>query len=299
MDMRTRSVGAALAASLSFLGAVPAQAAARVFVSAFGNDAGDCSNRNTPCRTFAAGITQVDAGGEVIVIDTGSYGGATITKSVKLNVPVGVVAFTASTITVAAGASDVVVLRGLTLKALTPGTGNGILYTGGAALHVENCVIDGWQEGINVSTNAAVEVFVLDTVVRNTSDEGLFVGPVGDTPRVSVDNSRFENSGDCSVLVSQGDVTVMRSVATGSTEGFCANAAGAILNVESSIASNNAADGFIVFNGGVMRAARCTATGNGIGFLNQASTFESLGDNLVRGNSFANTSGTITIVAGQ
>jgi hypothetical protein len=57
-------------------------------------------------------------------------------------------------------------------------------------------------------------------------------------------------------------------------------------------------DGFVVNAGAVMRAARCIATGNGTGFNNLASTFESLGDNLVRGNG-TNTSGTITVVAGQ
>jgi hypothetical protein len=299
--MRTRTLGVALAVSLPFLSAEPAQAAARVFVSVFGSDAGDCSNRSTPCRTFGAGITQVDAGGEVIVIDTGSYGGATISKSVKLNVPVGVVAFTASPMTVAAGADDVVVLRGLTIKALTPGTGNGILLTSGAAVHVENCVIDGWANGINVNTNAAVDVFVIDTIVRNASEQGLFVSPagLGFTPRVTVDNSRFEDSGT-GVLVSQGNVTVMRSVAAGGSFGFAALGVNAVLNVDSSIAANNV-DGFFVQNSAVMRVARCIVTGNAnTGFNNQPglSTFESLGNNLVRGNT-SNTFGTITVVAGQ
>jgi hypothetical protein len=298
--MKIGTVAAALAVSLSVLGAVPAHAAARVFVSVFGSDGGDCSNRSTPCRTFSAAITQVDAGGEVIVIDTGSYGGATITKSVKVNVPVGVVAFTASSMTVAAGASDVVVLRGLTIKALTPGTGTGIIYTSGAALHIENCVIDGWQQGINVNTNAAVQVFVLDTIVRNTSDNGLSVAPVGNTARLSVDNSRFESGGlGCGVLVlAGGAATTTRTFVTGNDSGFCAAGASASLNVEASIAANNATAGFTVNGGAVIRVARSTVTGNVIGFLNNGSTFESLGDNLVRGNG-TNVSGTITVVAGQ
>jgi hypothetical protein len=232
----------------------------------------------------------------VIVIDTGSYGGATITKSVKVNVPVGVVAFTAATMTVAAGASDVVVLRGLTIKALTPGTGTGISYASGAALYVENCVIDGWERGLSVTTSGATKVFLADTTIRNVSFLGLDVNPVTGAPDVSVDNARFENSANCAVIVFQGVANVLRSIATGSEFGFCA--VGGTVNVEGSMASGNNSDGFVVNNGGVLRATKCIATRNGVGFDNAGSTFESLGDNLVRGNG-TNVNGTITVVAGQ
>src|SRR5437016_1759335 len=88
---------------LVFGGVANAQAAARVFVSVNGTDAGDCSNVNSPCRTLDFAIAAVNAGGEVIVVATGSYGGATITKSVKIDAPTGVVAFSASPITINAG----------------------------------------------------------------------------------------------------------------------------------------------------------------------------------------------------
>jgi hypothetical protein len=220
------------------LAAVPAQAAARVFVSVFGSG-GDCSNRNTACRTFGAAITQVDPGGEVIAIDTGSYGGATITKSVKVNVPVGVVAFTASSFIVSAGASNVVVLRGLTMKALTPGTGRGVVFNSGAVLHVERRVLDSWEHGILVNTAAAARVFVLDTVVRNSIFDGLRVDPSGGTPLVSVSDSRFEDNVACGVDVVSGDATVKRTVASGNESGFCALTPTAVLNVEGSLAANN------------------------------------------------------------
>src|SRR6202171_5869295 len=96
---------------------------ARVFVSVNGSDGNVCSNVATPCRSFSGGIAQVDPGGEVIVLDTGSYGGVTITKAVTLNVPPGVVAFTAQPIVVNAGVTDAVTIRGLTSKALTPKIG--------------------------------------------------------------------------------------------------------------------------------------------------------------------------------
>src|SRR5205809_5401993 len=124
--------------SVVFLGAVTSAhaAIARVFVSVNGNDANACENISTPCRTFAAGIARVDPDGEVIVLETGSYGGTTITKGVRINVPSGVVAFAAQPFVINAPGA-VVVLRGLTLKALTFGAGTGITYLAGNALHIE------------------------------------------------------------------------------------------------------------------------------------------------------------------
>src|SRR2546423_1063573 len=129
--MKARFLVAAVAVSLVVLAGVSTAqaAAARVFVSVNGTDAGDCSNVNNPCRTLDFAIAAVNAGGEVIVVTTGSYAGANITKSVKIDVPTGVVAFSASPITINAAASDVVVIRGMTLKAVTAGTGNGIDFT--------------------------------------------------------------------------------------------------------------------------------------------------------------------------
>ena len=67
-------------------------APARVFVSVTGVDTNDCSNIATPCRTLNAAIAQAATDGEVIVIRSGSYAGATITKGIKLDAAAGVVA---------------------------------------------------------------------------------------------------------------------------------------------------------------------------------------------------------------
>src|SRR5207247_10801031 len=115
------------ASAVTLAAAVPTQAAiSRVFVSINGNDTNDCSNIQTPCRTLAGGINQVDADGEVIVIESGSYAGVTISKSVKINVPPGIVAFSGQGFGVDPGAGNRVVVRGLTLKSGNPGAGTGI-----------------------------------------------------------------------------------------------------------------------------------------------------------------------------
>jgi hypothetical protein len=298
MLVMKRARNVSLAVALVGLWAPGAHAAARVFASVNGNDANNCASVATPCRTLDAAVNQVDAEGEVIVLDTGSYAGATITKSVKINVPSGVVAFSASTVTVAAGASDVVVVRGLTIKALTPGTGNGIAFSGGASLYVENCVIDGWATGINFGS--AGQLYVKDTTVRNSSQSGLFATAASGTASASVDLSRFERNGGCGVRAGSGARIAARdSVASGNGNGFCADANGQV-SVLNSQASNNTTAGVAASGAGaVARVANSTVTNNGTGFSNAGgATFQSLGTSLVRGNT-ADTSGTITTVSGN
>ena len=92
-----------IAAATLCLGLSPAVVQAqvsRVFVSVNGNDANDCLQPATSCRTLNGGIAKVDPQGDVIVIDTGSFAGATVTKSVKIDVPSGAIAFSALSIVI-------------------------------------------------------------------------------------------------------------------------------------------------------------------------------------------------------
>jgi hypothetical protein len=96
-----------------------AHAQQRRFVSGTGSDANPCS-LPAPCRTFTAAIAAVAADGEVVVLDPAGYGPFTVTKGVTITVPpglyAGITAFSGDGVTVNAGPSDVVVLRGLTLR---------------------------------------------------------------------------------------------------------------------------------------------------------------------------------------
>jgi parallel beta-helix repeat protein len=284
-----------LAGAMAMGGVSSAQAAARVFVSVNGSDTNDCSIITTPCRTFAESVTQVDAGGEVIVIDTGSYGPTTITKSVKINVPAGVIAFLAGTMTVNAGPTDVVVLRGLTIKALTEGTGDGILFQTGAALYIERCVIDGFSNGIDVTNTATGnKVFVTDTTSRNNS-EGLFGAPTSPA-QITIARSRLQNNSDCGFWVRNGALVARDSEFTGNNGGICPQ--GTVnASIESSLIANNANCGSCSSSSGGSRFSRNIITGNAIGIA-AGGTAETLSNNLIRGN-VTNVSGTLTAVSGN
>src|SRR5205809_7107125 len=115
--------------------------AARVFLSGTGSDSGDCSNAATPCRSLQYAIDQAAPGAEVVVVSSGGYGGATITKSISVNAPTGVIAFVGRTITVNIASSDTVTLRGLSMNGAVFGDLYGINFTAGGTLNIENSVI--------------------------------------------------------------------------------------------------------------------------------------------------------------
>src|SRR5437773_4073384 len=145
---------------------------ARVFLSATGNDLNDCSDVTTPCRSLQGAINQCPVNGEVIVISSGGFGAATITKSLTVNAPAGIVAFNARTIGVNIGATDKVILRGLTMNGAVFGDSVGINFSGsaGGTLVVENSVIAGFETGINVGAGSLV---IQNCEFRNNSVHGL------------------------------------------------------------------------------------------------------------------------------
>src|ERR1700709_377402 len=125
--------------------AVPASASAqatRTWVGGTGDDANPCS-RTAQCKTFAGAISKTAAGGEISVLDPGEFGIITITKSMTLNTDgnlggIRVITSGTNAIIIAAGASDIVTIRGLAINGV--GTGNtGILYTSAGQVNVENC----------------------------------------------------------------------------------------------------------------------------------------------------------------
>jgi len=295
--MKNKLTALVLAAGLvqAVVQAPTARAAARVFVSVNGTDAGDCSNVLAPCRTLAFAVAAVDVGGEVIVIDTGSYGPTTITKSVKINVPSGVVAFLAGTMTVNASTTDIVVLRGLTIKALTPGSGTGVVLQQAGALHIENCVIDGFSLGIDITATNGPRLYVTDSVVRSNFEGLNDQHPSGTAPTMSLARSRFLDNSDCGVL-SSGSLVARDTDFSGNNGAVCALAGQA--NLENVNLTHNGCCGVLTFSGSTARVARSIVTGNGIGFDNLGGTIETLSNSLVRGNG-TNTSGAITPVTGN
>src|SRR5262249_21287900 len=125
--------------------------ATRTWVSGVGDDVNPCS-RTAPCKTFAGAISKTAAGGEINCLDPGGFGAVTITKAITIDcvhTVGGVLASLVNGIIVNAGGSDRIVLRGLDINGVGNGL-DGIRFLAGGSLHVEDSVIYGMQNGINI-----------------------------------------------------------------------------------------------------------------------------------------------------
>jgi hypothetical protein len=158
--------------------------APRTFVSGHGSDENPCS-LTAPCRSFAGAITKTSPGGEIAVLDTAGYGTVQINQSVNIvnedGVEAGISVTSGDGITINAGPSDVVNLRGLTLVGAT-GSGNGITFNSGVTLNIQNCVIRGFSgvggNGLNLVPTVSSDINVSNTIVSGNS-AGITLEPIG------------------------------------------------------------------------------------------------------------------------
>jgi hypothetical protein len=255
---RTRSIHwiVLLGVLLAGPSALHAQAT-RTWVSGVGDDVNPCS-RTAPCKTFAGAISKTAAQGQINVLDPGAFGGVTITKSITIDASghfAGVLATSGTSgVIINALSTDVVILRGLTIDGAGSG-GHGIRFLAGAALHVENCVINNFaQKGIDIEPSTGMFLYIKDTIVRNNTAGGVANGggillkPSGvGSIRAELDNVRSERNVYGLRTETNTETVVKNSVFAGNV-GVGINAISATngnvqINLENTVVSNNTLDG--------------------------------------------------------
>src|SRR5215813_7364755 len=259
---------------------------ARTFVSSFGNDANDCS-RAAPCRTLQRAHDQTLSIGEITVLDPGGYGAVTITKSISIiNDGVGeagaLVSGGFNGITINAGADDRVSLRGLTVKGIGFGGGNGIVFTAGRFLSIENCTIRKFTgtaqsqfigHGIIFNPTAASELAVSNTLVSDNEGHGISVVPNA-------------NSVQRNTQATFSFVQVYHNALHGIVLGTNANAGSIYAAADNTVSSFNAFSGFAVEgNGdGFLNVTRSVVSSNATGFAHSAMGSTGVGQSNVSHN---------------
>lgn len=166
-----------------FSASVASAQATRTWVSGVGDDANPCS-RTAPCKTFAGAISKTAAGGEIDALDPGGFGAVTITKAITIDGGPnagGILNAGTNGVVINAGATDIVVLRNISIAGVGSGL-NGIRIIAGGTVHVENCAIYGQaQKGIDAQPTTALKLFVKDTVIRDNingaNGGGIFLLP--------------------------------------------------------------------------------------------------------------------------
>jgi Right handed beta helix region len=150
-------------------------------------------------------------------VSSGGYGGATITKSIAVNAPTGVIAFVGRTITVTIASTDTVTLRGLSMNGAVFGDTFGINFTAGGTLNIENTVISSFASYGVFDNASGSELWVHNCDVKKNV-YGIYVSGTGTS--AVIENSRaVENQSVGMYAASSSTVTIRNSVAEGSAFG--------------------------------------------------------------------------------
>jgi hypothetical protein len=162
--------------------ALPAHAGVpRAWVSGHGTDATGCGAPTDPCRSLQyVHDNIIAAGGEIDILDPAGYGAITITKAISIiNDGVGtagVQATSGNAITINAGLSDSVALRGLSIAGLGTGT-NGIVFNSGGSLDIADCIARNFtNDGININLSAGGSNNVFLTMRNVAAKDNGFAG---------------------------------------------------------------------------------------------------------------------------
>ncbi len=289
----------------------------RTFVASTGNDANPCS-LTLPCRGFAAAVSAVAAGGEVIVLDSAGYGSFTIDRSVTVTSPAGVYAgisvFSGHDGIVIDAPGVIVTLNGLTI--VGQGGNAGINFLQGAKLTVENCEIASLG-GANVAAILAQapggKVLVRDTIVRDATYVGIWIwqSTAGQTTTLVANNVAISNAafggiyvgGAAHVGTAEAYLTHVAVTGSSSTGVFADSGVGGgatLVSVADSTISGNL-NGFLT-SGALAKIVVATSVvvrNGGLAMWNISGTLLSRGDNTVHDNNAggAQTSGAIGSLA--
>lgn len=287
--MRRISLGSAIVGaflSLLLQGSQVQAQATRTWVSGVGDDINPCS-RTAPCKTFAGAISKTAAAGEISVLDPGSYGAVTITKSISIVADGSEGAILGSLVNgiiVNAAATDIVSIRGLHIEGAGSGL-NGIRFLAGAALNVSKCQIRGFRAagatsgfGIAFQPSGASELFVTDTILSDngtgSTGGGLLIKPTGSgSAKVTLNRVNAVNN-----------IVGIRADGVGSTGGIN-------VTVRDSVASGNTLAGIhsLSLGGGAVTAVmvdHTTSANNGTGILAEGTAASlRIGNSTITGNS--------------
>jgi len=91
----------------------------------------------------------------------------------------------------------VVTLRGIKISLYPPPAVRGIVFSSGGALYVENCVVEGPNEGIDIfpfGFTGDVRVFIRDTVTSNSGDGIRVLRHTASSVLVQIERSSMEGN---------------------------------------------------------------------------------------------------------
>lgn len=296
----------ALTCCVGFSTKIHAQSA-QVFVSApNGNDSGSCTS-DAPCRTVNFALTQVQANGQVLIVDSGSYDSSvSITKDVTIAAAPGVAAVFSNAVNfgsiitfnypasfcTSSGECRILTLRNLIFDG--QGVTQDALRPAGIRLLVENCTFTRLRFGVFVNGGGTYQ---FKNCVFQSLETGLYFAPNNSTRTVLavVEDCRFASLTGMGIDLSTGPqgnntlrATVRDSLFNRANVGLRAisNTGGSIqADVERCEITNNATGLLSTFAASTIRVSNSTIVGNttGVSAANGGTLLSRL-NNTVEGN---------------
>ena len=297
---------------IAAVSAGPAQALnTRTWVSGTGIDQSGCGPIANPCRTLQYAHDQTSAGCEVNFKDSAGYGSVAITKAISViagGVFAGVLASSGgNAITIDAGATSLVVLRGLTIEGAKVGT-NGIVFTSGGILDVSDCLIQNFvnrsgPSGHGILLQPASDspaIFIRRTVSSHNTNYGINYHPTAGSnaaPTISIEDTTLaDNRGGFAIDAPVTTGTTRVSIANTNAhkninDGFYIFDSRAIVSFDLCSADMNGRNGF-TFDNGAFTVGRSRGTNNtGYGLVSSVGV-SSFGNNQFSGNGSGQTNAT-------
>jgi hypothetical protein len=288
----------------------------QTWVSGFGSDSNPCTI-NAPCQTISHALAATAPGGEVSILDAGPYietSAINIAHSVTINGvgALGTISAPAGSaaITVNAGLSDVVILRGLSFNGgsvnKTGGATNAVSFTTGGRLHVENSSMSGFtSDAIYFAPTGNSMLFVNNVSFRNSWGSVYAVPGANGSAIVSLNNIRSENNSRGVRCDDGSKMEIRNSVVSGNEvgNGYAAVGSGArpiLLTIENSTATFNAGAGIYASGAGtILRLHNVVVTDNAQNGINAFAgvTVMSSGTNRIDGNTGGNLSSTTVLTS--
>lgn len=276
--------------------------ATRTWVSGVGDDVNPCS-RTAPCKTFAGAISKTAAGGEIDALDPGGFGTVTITKSITIDGTTGagfgsILASGTNGVNVNDGATATpntitVRLRNLSINGAGTTLGiNGVNYTFGATVHVENCRIFNFSgDGIKMATNTAERLIVQDTTITDCATNGIeYAGTNAANDASSLDNVRISRCGNgvkvtnrASVAISNSVISLNNATASSAAVITAGPSGGGIVDLENCQVNFNSV-GVQPNAGNAIRLSNMHMTGNGNALNFNGGTIGTYNNNRIFGN---------------
>ena len=291
--------------------ATVADAQTRTWVSGVGDDLNPCS-RTAPCKTFAGAISKTAANGEIDCLDPGGFGTVTITKSIVIDGTTGagfgsILASGTNGVNINDSATAtpntiIVTLRNLSINGAFTGF-DGIRFTSGKQLFIENCYVFGFRgnstnsDGLDIAVNSAgvnFNVDIKDSTFENNTGDGIRQGITSGTLNASYDGLRLIGNAK-GLEATGGTANISNSIIDNNSSIGLVASGGAVMNANSNVVTSNGT-GVSSASGSTVRVSLNAVHRNGTGLSNSA-TMQTCANNKVYGNTTDVSGGVVAVPA--